>query len=170
MELWSLMHFLMPHIFQYHQEFKDWFSNPISGMVEGQEKVNKEVVDLLHNVLRPFILRRLKRDVEKQLPSKHEHVIYCRLSRRQRNLGEDFIASSETQDTLASSNFFGMISVIMQLRKVCNHPDLFESRPIISSFDMNGIETQYCSSVCSVLDLHQFSKVDLCGLGFVFDK
>ncbi|XP_071685564.1 protein PHOTOPERIOD-INDEPENDENT EARLY FLOWERING 1 [Rutidosis leptorrhynchoides] len=168
MELWSLMHFLMPHVFQSHQEFKDWFSNPISGMVDGQEKVNKEVIDRLHNVLRPFLLRRLKRDVEKQLPSKHEHVIYCRLSRRQRNLYEDFIASSETQATLQSSNFFGMISVIMQLRKVCNHPDLFEGRPIISSFDMNGIETQFCSSVCSVLAPSQFSTVDLCGLGFVF--
>ncbi|KAK9937457.1 hypothetical protein M0R45_014246 [Rubus argutus] len=56
--------------------FKDWFSNPISGMVEGQEKVNKEVLDRLHNVLRPFILRRLKRDVEKQLPMKHESMSY----------------------------------------------------------------------------------------------
>ncbi|KAL3637272.1 Pharynx and intestine in excess protein 1 [Castilleja foliolosa] len=168
MELWSLMHFLMPHIFQSHQEFKDWFSNPITGMVEGQEKVNKEVVDRLHNVLRPFLLRRLKRDVEKQLPMKHEHVICCRLSRRQRNLYEDFIASSETQATLASSNFFGMIGVIMQLRKVCNHPDLFEGRPIVSSFDMGGIDMQLSSSVCSMLAPETFSTVDLSGLGFVF--
>ncbi|XP_071911485.1 protein PHOTOPERIOD-INDEPENDENT EARLY FLOWERING 1-like isoform X3 [Coffea arabica] len=168
MELWSLMHFLMPHIFQSHQEFKDWFSNPISGMVEGQEKVNKEVVDRLHNVLRPFILRRLKRDVEKQLPMKYEHVIYCRLSKRQRNLYEDFIASSETQATLASSNFFGMISVIMQLRKVCNHPDLFEGRPIVSSFDMTGIDLQLSSSVCAMLTPRPFSTVDLGDLGLSF--
>lgn len=168
MELWSLMHFLMPHIFQSHQEFKDWFCNPISGMVEGQEKVNKEVVDRLHNVLRPFILRRLKRDVEKQLPSKHEHVIYCRLSKRQRNLYEDFIASSETQATLASANFFGMISVIMQLRKVCNHPDLFEGRPIVSSFDMSGIVLRLSSSVCSMFSDTPFLNVDLNGLGFLF--
>ncbi|KAJ7976011.1 protein PHOTOPERIOD-INDEPENDENT EARLY FLOWERING 1-like [Quillaja saponaria] len=168
MELWSLMHFLMPHIFQSHQEFKDWFSNPISGMVEGQEKVNKEVVDRLHNVLRPFILRRLKQDVEKQLPRKHEHVIYCRLSKRQRNLYEDFIASSDTQTTLASSNFFGMISIIMQLRKVCNHPDLFEGRPIVSSFDMGGIDIQLSSSMCSMLSRNPFSTVDLRGLGFIF--
>ncbi|KAL3534187.1 hypothetical protein ACH5RR_002648 [Cinchona calisaya] len=168
MELWSLMHFLMPHIFQSHQEFKDWFSNPITGMVEGQEKVNKEVVDRLHNVLRPFILRRLKRDVEKQLPMKHEHVIYCRLSKRQRNLYEDFIASSETQATLASSNFFGMISVIMQLRKVCNHPDLFEGRPIVSSLDMSGIDMQLSSSICGMLTPGPFSTVDLRGLGFSF--
>ncbi|XP_020085595.1 protein PHOTOPERIOD-INDEPENDENT EARLY FLOWERING 1-like isoform X2 [Ananas comosus] len=170
MELWSLMHFLMPHIFQSHQEFKDWFSKPISGMVEGQEKVNKEVVDRLHNVLRPFILRRLKRDVEKQLPKKHEHVIYCRLSRRQRNLYEDFIASSETQATLASTNYFGMISIIMQLRKVCNHPDLFEGRPIISSFDMAGIDMQLSSSVCTILSTGLFSKVDLRVLNLVFTQ
>jgi hypothetical protein len=42
MELWSLMHFLMPHVFQSHQEFRDWFSNPITGMVEGQEQVSME--------------------------------------------------------------------------------------------------------------------------------
>ncbi|KZV44967.1 protein PHOTOPERIOD-INDEPENDENT EARLY FLOWERING 1, partial [Dorcoceras hygrometricum] len=168
MELWSLMHFLMPHVFQSHQEFKDWFSNPISGMVDGQEKVNKEVVDRLHNVLRPFILRRLKRDVEKQLPMKHEHVVSCRLSRRQRNLYEDFIASSETQATLSSANFFGMISIIMQLRKVCNHPDLFEGRPIVSSYDMSGIDMQLSSSVCSMLVPRPLSHVDLRGLGFVF--
>ncbi|XWS57208.1 hypothetical protein CRYUN_Cryun09bG0154400 [Craigia yunnanensis] len=168
MELWSLMHFLMPHIFQSHQEFKDWFSNPISGMIEGQERVNKEVVDRLHNVLRPFILRRLKRDVEKQLPMKQEHVIYCRLSRRQRNLYEDFIASSETQATLASANFFGMIGVIMQLRKVCNHPDLFEGRPIVSSFDTGGINIQLSSSICSILSPGSFSTVDLKNLGILF--
>ncbi|OMO50188.1 SNF2-related protein [Corchorus capsularis] len=168
MELWSLMHFLMPHVFQSHQEFKDWFSNPISGMIDGQERVNKEVVDRLHNVLRPFILRRLKRDVEKQLPMKHEHVIYCRLSRRQRNLYEDFIASSETQATLANANFFGMISIIMQLRKVCNHPDLFEGRPIVSSFDMCGIDIQLSSSVCSILSTGPFSTIDLKNLGLVF--
>ncbi|KAF8411770.1 hypothetical protein HHK36_004329 [Tetracentron sinense] len=168
MELWSLMHFLMPHIFQSHQEFKDWFSNPITGMVEGQEKVNKEVVDRLHNVLRPFLLRRLKRDVEKQLPKKCEHVINCRLSRRQRNLYEDFIASSETQATLASANFFGMISVIMQLRKVCNHPDLFEGRPIVSSLDMGGIDMQLSSSVCTMLSSGPFFTVDLRGLAFLF--
>ncbi|AQK73658.1 Protein PHOTOPERIOD-INDEPENDENT EARLY FLOWERING 1 [Zea mays] len=170
MELWSLMHFLMPHVFQSHQEFKDWFCNPISGMVEGQDKVNKEVIDRLHNVLRPFILRRLKRDVEKQLPKKHEHVIYCRLSRRQRNLYEEFVASSETQATLASGNYFGMISIIMQLRKVCNHPDLFEGRPIISSFDMAGINMQLSYSVCMLLDKSPFSQVDLSDMNFVFTQ
>jgi helicase SWR1 len=59
-------------------------------------QVNKELVDRLHNVLRPFLLRRLKKDVEKQLPGKFEHVIRCRLSKQQWNLYEDFMASSDT--------------------------------------------------------------------------
>ncbi len=41
MELWSLMHFLMPQIFASHAQFKDWFNNPLVGMVEGQHEVNK---------------------------------------------------------------------------------------------------------------------------------
>jgi len=41
MELWSLMHFLMPQIFASHAQFKDWFNNPLVGMVEGQQEVNK---------------------------------------------------------------------------------------------------------------------------------
>lgn len=170
MELWSLMHFLMPHLFQSQQEFKDWFCNPISGMVERQEQVNKEVVDRLHNVLRPFILRRLKQDVEKQLPKKYEHVICCKLSKRQRNLYEDFIASSETQATLASGNFLGLINVLMQLRKVCNHPDLFEGRPIISSFDMLGLEQQVCSDICCILKGVPYSAIDLVGMNLVFSQ
>ncbi|GLJ18606.1 hypothetical protein SUGI_0331380 [Cryptomeria japonica] len=170
MELWSLMHFLMPHLFQSQQEFKDWFSNPISGMVERQEQVNREVVDRLHNVLRPFILRRLKQDVEKQLPKKYEHVICCKLSKRQRNLYEDFIASSETQATLASGNFLGLINVLMQLRKVCNHPDLFEGRPIISSFDMPVLEQKVSSNVCSILNNEPYSAIDLVGMNLVFTQ
>ena len=41
MELWSLMHFLMPQVFASHAQFKDWFSNPLTGMVDGSESVNK---------------------------------------------------------------------------------------------------------------------------------
>lgn len=46
MELWSLMHFLMPQIFASHAQFKDWFNNPLVGMVEGQQDVNKVACSL----------------------------------------------------------------------------------------------------------------------------
>ncbi|EFC49535.1 predicted protein [Naegleria gruberi] len=140
MELWSLMHFLMPQVFQSHSEFKDWFSNSIQGMVEGKQELNRELISRLHTILRPFILRRLKKEVSEQLPSKQEHVIKVRLSQRQRNLYEDFISRSDTRETLASGNVFKMINVVMQLRKVCNHPDLFEPRPIISPLSLQPLE------------------------------
>lgn len=124
-------------------------------------QVNKELVDRLHNVLRPFLLRRLKKDVEKQLPGKFEHVIRCRLSKRQRNLYEDFMASSDTQATLSSGNFLGLINVLMQLRKVCNHPDLFEGRPIVSSLDMAGMEVHLSSAACSAMWRSPFERVDM---------
>lgn len=92
MELWSLMHFLMPHVFQSHREFKEWFSNPLTGMIEGSQEYNEGLVKRLHKVLRPFLLRRIKVDVEKQMPKKFEHVVRCRLSKRQRFLYDDFMA------------------------------------------------------------------------------
>ena len=139
MELWSLMHFLMPQVFASHAQFKDWFSNPLTGMVEGSAEYNKAIITRLHSVLRPFLLRRLKKDVEKQLPGKHEHVIKCRLSKRQRQLYEEYVAQTETKNVLASGNFMGIMNCLMQLRKVCNHPDLFEGRPIVSAFDMEPL-------------------------------
>ena len=53
-------------------------------------------MERLHGVLRPFLLRRLKCDVEKQMPKKHEHVVRCRLSKRQRLLYEDYMAATDT--------------------------------------------------------------------------
>jgi E1A-binding protein p400 len=147
MELWSLMHFLMPHIFQSHKEFKDWFSNPVHSMIEGEQQINEDLINRLHSVLRPFILRRLKSEVEKQLPPKIEHVIRCRLSKRQRLLYEEFMAATDTKKTLSSGNFLGIVNILMQLRKVTNHPDLFESRPIVSPFDLEALWLETSSLV-----------------------
>ena len=71
----------MTHIFTSHSEFKDWFANPLMQMVEGGSAINHQLVNRLHSVLRPFILRRLKKDVETQMPGKHEHIVECPLSK-----------------------------------------------------------------------------------------
>ena len=139
MELWALMHFLMPDLFGSHSEFKDWFANPMSAMVDGTQSVNELIVSRLHSILRPFILRRLKMDVEKTLPEKHEHIVKCVLSRRQRRLYEEYISSNNTLRTLASGNVMGVMNCLMQLRKVCNHPDLFAGRQICSPFDVKHV-------------------------------
>ena len=93
-------------------------------------------VSKLHTVLRPYLLRRLKRDVEKELPSKYEHLILCPLSKRQRFLYDEFMSRAQTRDALESGVYQKIANILMQLRKVCNHPDLFEVRPIVTSFAM----------------------------------
>ncbi|KAI1176179.1 SNF2 family N-terminal domain-containing protein [Nemania sp. FL0916] len=142
-ELWSLLFFLMPSEngvggFADLAEFQDWFHKPESQILEsGREQMDDEaraIIAKLHKVLRPYLLRRLKADVEKQMPAKYEHVELCRLSRRQRELYDGFLARTDTRQALASGNYISVINCLMQLRKVCNHPDLFIERPIMTSF------------------------------------
>lgn len=140
MELWSLMHFLMPALFRSRDEFKYWFSNPLTQMVEGKESYNKTLVERLHTVIRPFILRRTKSEVESQMPKKYYHLITCELSKRQSELYEDYISRRATKDTINGGNFMSMMNILMQLRKICNHPDLFEGRSIYAPFAMDGID------------------------------
>uniref|UniRef100_A0A8D3ACA3 Snf2-related CREBBP activator protein n=1 Tax=Scophthalmus maximus TaxID=52904 RepID=A0A8D3ACA3_SCOMX len=161
MELWSLMHFLMPHVFQSHREFKEWFSNPLTGMIEGSQEYNEGLVKRLHKVLRPFLLRRIKVDVEKQMPKKYEHVVRCRLSKRQRFLYDDFMAQASTRETLASGHFMSVINILMQLRKVCNHPNLFDPRPIQSPFITKPIVFHTASLVQDALDVSPLKRCDL---------
>uniref|UniRef100_A0A667X9C1 Snf2 related CREBBP activator protein n=1 Tax=Myripristis murdjan TaxID=586833 RepID=A0A667X9C1_9TELE len=161
MELWSLMHFLMPHVFQSHREFKEWFSNPLTGMIEGSQEYNEGLVKRLHKVLRPFLLRRIKADVEKQMPKKYEHVVRCRLSKRQRFLYDDFMAQASTRETLASGHFMSVINILMQLRKVCNHPNLFDPRPIQSPFITQPIVFHTASLVQDALEVSPFKRCDL---------
>ncbi|MFH4983629.1 hypothetical protein AB6A40_010338 [Gnathostoma spinigerum] len=143
MELWSLMHFLMPTIFASHNDFKDWFSNPLTDMMEGNAEYNSQLVHRLHKVLRPFILRRLKSEVEKQLPEKTEHIIKCSLSKRQRYLYDDFMSRRSTRDNLRSGSVMSVLNIVMQLRKCCNHPNLFEPRPIVSPLSMRPVSVVY---------------------------
>ena len=69
------MHFLMPNIFSSQQDFKEWFSNPFSQSITQNQSLNISVVQKLQSILRPFLLRRMKKDVEKQLPEKVEHIV-----------------------------------------------------------------------------------------------
>lgn len=111
---------------------------------EAMDEDTIEMVNRLHTLLRPFILRRLKSEVETQLPGKFEHVVYCRLSKRQRFLYDEFMSRASTKEALTSGGYLGVVNTLMQLRKVCNHPDLFEVRPVRTSFAMDrGVATDF---------------------------
>ncbi|KAK2949114.1 putative Chromatin structure-remodeling complex subunit snf21 [Blattamonas nauphoetae] len=130
-ELWSLLNFLLPSIFNSSETFEKWFATPLA--TNGVEKVDITeeekllVINRLHTVLRPFLLRRLVSEVATELPRKVEHLIKCDLSIVQRRL------YARTQEEKAvifekSSNAVRQTplnNTAMQLRKVCNHPFLF---------------------------------------------
>ena len=160
MELWALMHFLMPELFSSHSDFKEWFSKPLMEIVEGNQAQRERVVERLHRILRPFLLRRLKCEVELQLPKKIEHVVSCHLSKRQKFLYEDYMSLSETRDKIRSGGALNLLNILMQLRKVCNHPDLFELRPISSPLSTDPLTLL----LPSLVFLHALSRGFVCGV------
>ncbi|KAH7823234.1 putative chromatin structure-remodeling complex subunit snf2 [Monocercomonoides exilis] len=130
-ELWSLLNFLLPTIFNSVESFEQWFSAPFDSAPGEKMDVTEEerllVVNRLHQVLRPFLLRRLKREVEKELPPKLERVVKCDLSLIQRRLYERTQREGAVEISATSGHVAkrGLSNTIMQLRKVCNHPYLF---------------------------------------------
>ena len=131
-ELWALLHFIMPSLFDSHDEFSDWFSKDIENHAQSNSKLNEDQLLRLHTILKPFMLRRVKKNVQRELGDKIEEDVYCDLTYRQRayygNLRNkisimDLIeraAVGDDQDTAT------LMNLVMQFRKVCNHPDLFE--------------------------------------------
>ncbi|CAN6665401.1 uncharacterized ATP-dependent helicase Irc5p [Trichomonascus vanleenenianus] len=89
-ELWSLLNFLLPDIFTDLELFQKWFDD-IGGIDAFDEDKSKALIASLHSILRPFLLRRLKCDVERNLPEKREYVIYGPLTTDQRELYEHIL-------------------------------------------------------------------------------
>ena len=120
-ELWALLNFLLPDVFGDSEAFDQWFSN--------QEADQDTVVQQLHRVLRPFLLRRVKSDVEKSLLPKKELNLYVGMSEMQvkwyqKILEKDIDAVNGAAGKRESKT--RLLNIVMQLRKCCNHPYLFE--------------------------------------------
>lgn len=131
-ELWALLHFIMPSLFDSHDEFSDWFSKDIESHAQSNTKLNEDQLKRLHMILKPFMLRRIKKHVQKELGDKIEEDVYCDLTYRQRayygNLRNrisimDLIEKASVGDDQDTAT---LMNLVMQFRKVCNHPDLFE--------------------------------------------
>ena len=121
-ELWSIMQFLNPGFLKGQKKFRQEFSLPI-------EKYGDEVaIKKLRNLTRPFILRRLKTDptVITDLPDKQEVKEYCHLSEEQATLYEavvqDALHAIEEQSEGGIARKGLVLSMLMQLKQVCNHP------------------------------------------------
>ena len=126
-ELWSLLNFLLPSIFDDLDAFQAWFDFDFTQdgteqkVLEGE--MTNQVVTKLHQILRPFLLRRLKADVEIGLPKKFEYILFAWMTDWQQMMYQDLLAKNLAD---SSGKQLRLNNVLMQLRKCCNHPYLFE--------------------------------------------
>ncbi|RUP46236.1 SNF2 family N-terminal domain-containing protein [Jimgerdemannia flammicorona] len=140
-ELWALLHFIMPTLFDSHEEFSEWFSKDIESHAENKGTLNEHQLRRLHMILKPFMLRRIKRNVQNELGEKIELEVSCDLTARQRTLYrglKDKISVAELLEKATSLNesesMDSLMNLVMQFRKVCNHPELFERADVRSPF------------------------------------
>eukprot|EP00850_Spirogloea_muscicola_P022340 SM000289S10406 [mRNA] locus=s289:91800:99149:+ [translate_table: standard] len=128
-ELWSLLNFLLPAIFNSSGNFEEWFNAPFADKAEKGIQLTEEeellVIRRLHQVIRPFLLRRKKAEVEKDLPQKTQVILKCDLSAWQRIYYKQILESGRVGLESTAGKSRGLLNTAMQLRKVCNHPYLF---------------------------------------------
>ncbi|KZO91235.1 SNF2 family DNA-dependent ATPase [Calocera viscosa TUFC12733] len=131
-ELFSLLNFICPEIFTDYEDLESFLHKDVggSGDVEmDDDERNMVVVRALHKILRPFLLRRVKSDVEKSLLPKKEINLYVGLTDMQRKLYRSVLE----KDIEAVRGMTGkkegktrLMNIVMQLRKVTCHPYLFD--------------------------------------------
>ena len=133
-ELWSLLNFCSPNIFDNLEVFQSWFGfrnigkeTQVDDIIDTEYK--ERVVTKLHEILRPFLLRRMKRDVLLTLPEKREIVVYCSLSSIQSEYyalaQENKLRDSLVEMGIERAKDVSQINTLMNLRKICLHPFLF---------------------------------------------
>lgn len=122
-ELWSLLNFIMPDIFDSSEVFDEWFTtnNEKNDSKEELEKKNVEMIQQLHKILRAFMLRRTKLQVEKSLPEKKEVHILIGLTELQVKVYKNLLQKRNPSEEEKKQ----YLNLLIQLRKVCNHPYLF---------------------------------------------
>lgn len=122
-ELWALLNFLLPDVFGDSEVFDEWFNK------EDKSQDQDKVVQQLHQLLSPFLLRRVKMDVEKSLLPKIETNVYIGMT----DMQIDWYKKLLEKDIDAVNGVVGkregktrLLNIVMQLRKCCNHPYLFD--------------------------------------------
>ncbi|CAL9708571.1 unnamed protein product [Knipowitschia caucasica] len=154
-ELWTMIHFLLPGITRRYSDF------PVKAGTDQNQDYCHKLVIRLHRMIQPFILRRSKREVEKQLPKKYEHILKCRLSSRQKSLYEDILTQTGTQEALKTGHFVSVLQVLMRLQRVCNHPELASPRDAKSSFFFSNLQFNVPSLVLGALQKDQDATADI---------
>lgn len=128
-ELWSLFDFVFPMRLGTLVNFRQAFEVPIklggyANATNLQVLTATKCAETLKAAISPYLLQRLKVDVASDLPKKSEQVLFCKLTKPQREAYERFLASDDMSSIMRGTrqSLYG----IDILRKICNHPDLLE--------------------------------------------
>jgi superfamily II DNA or RNA helicase len=143
-ELWSIFDFLMPDFLGNYREFNETFERPIElGTAEAGQKLRK--------IVHPFILRRLKSQVEKELPERTDIINVCEMEEDQRSLYLDVLDECRqkvfgeiAQRGIARSQI-SVLAALLRLRQVCCDPRLLKNR--------EGAENPASSKLTALLDM-----------------
>ncbi len=165
-ELWALLHFIMPNLFDSHEQFQDWFSKDIEAHSQDKGELNQVQLKRLHQILKPFMLRRVKKDVEHEIGPKVEYEILCYMTEKQKilynsikqklnNISDLFMS---TDSKLKVTN---LMNLVIQFRKVCNHPELFERNIGKVPFTFkNLIDDLGAGSLFTILNGEQYLRIN----------
>ncbi|TAF02553.1 MAG: hypothetical protein EAZ77_18680 [Nostocales cyanobacterium] len=138
-ELWTLLNFMMPVLFQNEIIFINFFGKGQGDDEQDQDENNKlkdnlmwslrktkytkeELVEKMHIILRPLMLRRIKHDTNLKIPPKKEILVKTKLNDAQTRWYAKILIEHKLQNSSTSK----MRNVLMQLRKICLHPYLFD--------------------------------------------
>lgn len=126
LELWSIFDFIMPGYLNSITRFKDAY-----GIKDVDEESLKKL-DTLNYQIKPFILRRKKKEVSKELPDKIEHIEYLDMSEKEKALYQSLVEETkrEINDVVASEGFskarFKIVTLLTRLRQLCISPRLLD--------------------------------------------
>ncbi|HMO97895.1 MAG TPA: DEAD/DEAH box helicase [Kiritimatiellia bacterium] len=127
-DLWSIMDFLMPGYLGHHQHFRRHYEAPIAAGGESGQSVQQRLRQKVH----PFLLRRLKREVAKELPERLDRTAYCTMTPEQRAVYRQLLESTSQQITglVNAQGFtrsrFMILKTLTRLRQACCHLNLLK--------------------------------------------
>ena len=159
-ELWALLHFIMPNLFDSHEQFQEWFSKDIEAHSQEKGELNQEQLKRLHQILKPFMLRRVKKDVEHEIGPKKEYEILCYMTEKQKVLYNSIKQKLNNISDLFKSTdsklkVTNLMNLVIQFRKVCNHPELFERNIGKVPFTFKDILSNDTNSIFTILNGEQ---------------
>lgn len=131
-ELWSIFDFIYPGKLGTLPVFMEQFATPITqggyaNASDIQVQIAYKCACVLRDTIKPFLLRRTKAEVNNKLklPERSEQVLFCKLTDKQRKLYQSYLSSPTVRDI--KGGYCQIFVGLIQLRKICNHPDLFDS-------------------------------------------